>query len=170
MAWRKLAALYTNGGQLDPAGERLAATNAYRFRDHLTPLERDLTEGTYFNSVTFQFDSAVAAYRAALEINPADPVATNNAAIILGQLGQHREEEQLLRQGMAAAPVAHKYSNLQISLAAAGEMGQRRLPGRPVAGCDTRFHPRRDACRQRQLALARNVAGVRLERRRSWRP
>ncbi len=121
MAWRKLAALYTNPGVLDPAGERLSATNAYRFRDHLTPFERDLTEGTYFNSVTFQYDSSLAAYRAALEISPDDPIATNNAAVILEATGQHAEAEQLLRRGINASPTAALYGNLQVTLAAEGK-------------------------------------------------
>ena len=47
MAWRRLAQNYNNIGQLEKA--RAAAIQAYRYKDKLSEVERQLTIATYYN-------------------------------------------------------------------------------------------------------------------------
>jgi serine/threonine-protein kinase len=81
MAWRKLGILYQNAGT-EPAKRVDALTRAFRHRDRLSQRERYVTEGTYYAMIG-DFDRQAAAYRSALELNPDDPIALNNLAILL---------------------------------------------------------------------------------------
>ena len=55
-----------------------AMTKAIQTDDRLTELEREHTRGIYYGGVTGQLDQAIAAHRAALELNPHDSVARQN--------------------------------------------------------------------------------------------
>ncbi|HEY3933916.1 MAG TPA: protein kinase [Gemmatimonadales bacterium] len=116
MAWRKLAVTY---GSLGNVGDQIAAAKAaYRFRDHLPPVERYLTEGTYLEKVVHDDDGAVAALRKALDVDPDNITALNNAGLILNELGRFDQAEVLLRHGIAVQPVFSSLQNLGASLVA----------------------------------------------------
>jgi tetratricopeptide (TPR) repeat protein len=82
MAWRRLAAHLISVGDFDGASK--AVTQAYRYRDRLSDVERHLTEGQYFTSGPEGDDErALEAYEAALAIDSTNLIALNNAALIL---------------------------------------------------------------------------------------
>lgn len=81
MAYRKLAVLLSNNG-IDFDRMVDAATRAYRHRDRLTDRERYLAEAYYHDVVTGDWDAQQAAYRAALRLNPNEPAALNNLALM----------------------------------------------------------------------------------------
>lgn len=81
MAWRLLAVTLYNTG-LDRAREVKAATRAYELRQSLGPRERHLTEAEYHSRVTRDRDATIEAYRRVLEIEPDDPKALNNLALL----------------------------------------------------------------------------------------
>jgi tRNA A-37 threonylcarbamoyl transferase component Bud32/tetratricopeptide (TPR) repeat protein len=82
MAWRRLAMHLASLGQLERA--RVAVTQAYRFRERLSPVERHLTEGSYFTYGPETDDErALESYEAALAIDSLNLVALNNAAVLL---------------------------------------------------------------------------------------
>lgn len=139
MAWRKLASVYSNIGLRSE--QRAAALVAFRHRDRLPPLERFLTEGSYY-SAEGQDDSAIAAYRAALELSPTDLTAGNNLGLGLNSRGEYAEAERHLRAVSAANEVMSPRVNLIFALIAQGswlaadsvaEDSWNRFPGHPNA-------------------------------------
>jgi eukaryotic-like serine/threonine-protein kinase len=94
MAYRKLAVLYGNLGGHE-ADQVAAATRAYSHRDRLPELEGDLTAGYYHQFVDYDRDAGIAAYRAALSIDPDNMVALNNLAVELMRRRQYVEAESL---------------------------------------------------------------------------
>jgi len=82
MAWRRLAAHLISVGDFDGASK--AVTQAYRYRDRLSDVERHLTEGQYFTSgPETDEERGLEAYEAALAIDSTNLIALNNAALIL---------------------------------------------------------------------------------------
>jgi eukaryotic-like serine/threonine-protein kinase len=133
MAWRKLAIVYSN---LFVPAEMIAASKvAYRLRDRLPPMEKHLTEANYLSTVAHDNVGAIAAYRAALAINPDDKTALNNIGMVLTANGQFDEAERFLRHGVAVAPMASMYINLGSALASGGKLAALdSLPGNWVRG------------------------------------
>jgi serine/threonine-protein kinase len=101
MAWRKLASTYSNLGS--NAGANNAAATAYRWRAHLPPLERLLTEGSYANQ-RLDFAGAVAVFRQALDIAPENTIALNNVTLALNALGRYPEAAVMGRRCITVAP------------------------------------------------------------------
>jgi eukaryotic-like serine/threonine-protein kinase len=99
MAWRKLAALYFNMGA-GTAHQIDASRRAFRHPERLPPLERALTEAYYYTNANYQPEKAIAAYRAALDISPDDPVATNNLGQAYNREGRFAEGESVLWRGL----------------------------------------------------------------------
>jgi tetratricopeptide (TPR) repeat protein len=130
MAYRKLAVVLNNTG--GPASRiAAAATQAYRHRDRLTPLERDLAEAFYYyRGAEFDRSKVESAYRSALELDPENFVALNNLALTLSEQRRFAEAESLSVHGIAVAPNPTLYVN-----AAAAQVGQGKLAaaGRTVA-------------------------------------
>ena len=104
MAYRKLAITYNNTNrQFERARDLL--TKAWEHRDRLTPLERHLTEGTYFGSGPgFDREQAIAAYEAALAIDPKNSTALNNLAGQYNAKGDLERAEELWRRAVSAEP------------------------------------------------------------------
>ena len=94
MAYRKLAVLLGNMGG-NETGQVAAATRAYSHRDRLPELEADLTTGYYHQFVDYDPVKTIAAYRAALSINPDNTVALNNLAVTLVNSREWVEAESL---------------------------------------------------------------------------
>ncbi len=103
MAYRKLAVVLSNTGG---AASRIvaAATKAFRHRDRLTPLERDLAEAYYYTRVEYDPTKVELAYRAALEQDPENGVALNNLALHFNEMRRFAEAESLTARGMIVAP------------------------------------------------------------------
>jgi len=98
MAWRKLAVLLNNEGR-DRQGMLDAVSTAYRHRARLTEMERLLTEGFYFTrGPEPDRTKALAAYRAAAELDSLSTSALNNAAVVLGDMNDHVRAESLYRK------------------------------------------------------------------------
>jgi tetratricopeptide (TPR) repeat protein/tRNA A-37 threonylcarbamoyl transferase component Bud32 len=139
MAWRKLAVVLGNGGTAR-ARQMEAATNAYQLRDRLPELERYLATAYYFSFVENDRDRAVAAYRAALQLDPTDQASLNNLAVELSAWGQYDEADSLIRVGLQTSRSASLYSvltNVQLgqrrgdSALAVLDQLRRDLPGTP---------------------------------------
>ncbi len=84
-AWRKLGVSMANQGNSEESKKPI--TRAFQFRDRLPDRERYLTMGSYYTTVGYDNNKAAAAYRAVLEVDSLDPIATNNLALVLGTQG-----------------------------------------------------------------------------------
>ncbi len=130
MAYRKLAVVLSNsGGAQSRIG--VAATQAFRHRDRLTPFERDLAEAYYYSRVDYDPAKTEAAYRAALDHQPENGVALNNLSLLFNSARRFAEAESLAVRGLAVAPNQWAlYTN-----AAVAQIGQAKYAaaGRTVA-------------------------------------
>ncbi len=120
-AWRGLSAAYFNLGNM---GRRRteASEAAFRFRERLPPLERHLAEASYYHFARRIPDSAIAAYNAALDIEPDNSAAMNNLALLFNGRGRFAESEQVLRRGLAGpSPVVSMAVNLEYAYIAQGK-------------------------------------------------
>ncbi len=142
MAYRKLAVVMSNTGGA-PSRIAAAATAAFRHRDRLPPLERDLTVAYYYWTADFDPDKVAAAYRSALELDPENGIALNNLALVFIRKRRWTEAESLVVRGIAlGGPTGALYFNAvetQVAqgkfAAAAGSIGQlaaRRSPPSPM--------------------------------------
>ncbi|CAN5800458.1 hypothetical protein BH24GEM1_BH24GEM1_28740 [soil metagenome] len=95
MAWRKLAVVLGNTDR-SATRQALAATQAFRHRDRLPALERNLAVGYYHHFVEDDRAKVVAAYRAVLAIDPENLVALNNLSIPLMEQRRYAEAESLV--------------------------------------------------------------------------
>jgi eukaryotic-like serine/threonine-protein kinase len=110
MAWRKLAVLLGNT-RTSTSRQAAAATNAFRFRDRLPALERDLTAGYYYSFVEYDPSKSMAAYRSVLASNPENLPALNNLAVLLTEDRHYAEAESLLTRAVALGRGASFYMN-----------------------------------------------------------
>jgi tRNA A-37 threonylcarbamoyl transferase component Bud32/tetratricopeptide (TPR) repeat protein/TolB-like protein len=98
MAWRKIAVILGNDGR-DAARQANAIETAFRHRDHLTDMERLLTEGYYYTrGANVDRDKAIAAYEAALVIDSTSTSALNNLGVVLGQKREWARAEEIYRR------------------------------------------------------------------------
>jgi len=74
-----------------------ALTKAIQHEDRLTGIEREHTRGNYHNGITGQLDQAIAAYRAALELNPGDSLAKQNLGMVFYAMHQSERAESIFR-------------------------------------------------------------------------
>ena len=94
MAWRKLAVILGNTSA--PASRQLAAaTAAYRHRERLPVLERELATAYYHAYADHDPARVIAAYHSALAASPDNLVALNNLAVQLAELRRYAEAESL---------------------------------------------------------------------------
>jgi len=103
MAYRKLAVVLNNTGQA-PSRIADAATSAFRHRDRLTPLERDLAEAFYYYQADFDRAKVESGYRSALELDPENYMALNNLALALNTQRKFAQAESLTQRGVAVSP------------------------------------------------------------------
>ncbi|HEY9479220.1 MAG TPA: protein kinase [Gemmatimonadaceae bacterium] len=100
MAWRKLAAMLGNiGASKQQVVE--ASTNAFKHRDRLPELERALTEAFYYFTVDYDPAKAIAANRAALDVNPNSDIALVNLPLVYMDQRRYAAAESLLERGVA---------------------------------------------------------------------
>src|SRR2546426_9437299 len=111
MAYRKLGVVLNNTGA-GPSRVAEAATQAFRHRDRLTPLERYLAEAFYYyRGAEFDRAKVERAYRSALELDPENFVALNNLALALNEQRRFAEAEALTLRAIAVAPHPTLYGN-----------------------------------------------------------
>src|SRR5207249_2232613 len=103
MAYRKLAVVLNNTGQA-PSRIADAATSAFRHRDRLTPLERDLADAFYYYQADFDRAKVESGYRSALELDPENYMALNNLALALNTQRKFAQAESLTQRGVAVSP------------------------------------------------------------------
>jgi len=135
MAYRKLAVVLSNTG--GPASRIAdAAGQAFRHRDRLTPLERDLAEAFYYyRGAEFDRSKVESAYRAALELDPENYVALNNLALVWNEQRRFAEAESLSVRGIAVSQSPTLYVNAVMAQVGQGKL---REAGRTVAGFTAR--------------------------------
>src|SRR5438874_3790813 len=122
MAQRKLTVVLSNTGASN-ARITAAATQAFRHRDRLPPLERDLTVARYYSVADYDLAKAEDAYRAALDLDPNESVALNNLALLYIQERRFAVAESLVAHGLASPhPMTTLYMN-----AASAQVGQGRF-------------------------------------------
>jgi serine/threonine protein kinase len=85
MAWRRLGVRLVRADGPFATNDRMlrgkaALTKAYALRERLSPIERRLTEASYFSSVEDDPGRATAAYMAILNEQPGNRIALNNLA------------------------------------------------------------------------------------------
>ncbi|MGH7573889.1 MAG: BTAD domain-containing putative transcriptional regulator [Longimicrobiales bacterium] len=97
MAWRLLAVTLYNTG-LDRTREVEAATRAYELRHRLGPRERFLAQAEYHSRVTHDRAATIEAYRRVLELDPDDPKALNNLALLYFFSNAYGAAAQLLER------------------------------------------------------------------------
>lgn len=98
MSWRRLAAYYSNLGRYDDA--RHAATQAFRYADRLTEVERQLTYANYYSyGAEVDEEKAYAAFEAVIARDSLNAIALNNAANVLGKRGENEKALQYYIRG-----------------------------------------------------------------------
>ncbi|HEU4648368.1 MAG TPA: protein kinase [Gemmatimonadales bacterium] len=103
MAYRKLAVAVSNSdGSRQRAAE--AAAQAYRRRDRLPEVERQLTTAFYHDVTDYDLEQQVAAYRAVLAADPENTIALNNLALQFTALRRWVEAESLGIRGLRVGP------------------------------------------------------------------
>ncbi|HTG84156.1 MAG TPA: protein kinase [Gemmatimonadales bacterium] len=112
-----------------------AMTKAIRHDDRLTDIEREHTRGNYHVGVTGQLDQAIAAYRAALEVNPDDSLASHNLGMVYYLMHQPERAESIFR---AELDTLHPWSpgfhfTLTLALVALGRPAEAEEVYRQVA-------------------------------------
>jgi len=124
MAYRKLGVVLNNTGA-GPSRVAEAATQAFRHRDRLTPLERYLAEAFYYYRGA-EFDRAKVdrAYRSALELDPENFVALNNLALALNEQRRFAEAESLTLRAIAFAPNPTLYVNATVAQVGQGKLAE----------------------------------------------
>ena len=122
MAYRKLAVILTNTGA-SPSRVAEAATQAFRHRERLTPLERDLADGFYYyRGAEYDRSKVESAYRSALELDPENFVALNNLALVWNEERRFAEAESLSVQGIAVSHGPTLYVNAVMAQVGQGKL------------------------------------------------
>ena len=111
MAWRKRAAMENNMGA-NTSQIVASATHAFANRSRLPELERDLTEAYYYVTGDFDPARAIAANRAALELDPGSEIALNNLSIIYQGQGQYAAADSLLTHAVSLGQGGTIFVNL----------------------------------------------------------
>ncbi len=139
MAWRKYSVISRRAG-LPFSLSLAAAQRAYDLRDRLPPLERQLAIANYYTSVENDPDRAIAAYKAALEVNPNDRTALNNLALMYRDQARWEDAEATARRATAVDRSWFSYGHLAFALVAQGRYAEadsalreldRYVPGQP---------------------------------------
>ncbi len=119
MAWRKLSVVSRRA--LLPLSTSLAASQkAYDLRDRLSPLEQQLAISNYYTSNQPDVDKAIAAYKAALEIDPTERTSLNNLALMYRSQGRWEDAEAMARRAAVVDRSWFSYGHLAFALAAQG--------------------------------------------------
>jgi tetratricopeptide (TPR) repeat protein len=126
MAWRKLAVVLSNSFA-SPTEQLAAVTKAYQNRSRLPELERQVTIAYYYNAVDVDEAREVAAYRAALELDPDNNIALNNLGLIYERQRNYAGAESLFVHARRVNPGALvHYFGIARTLTRAGKVEEAR--------------------------------------------
>ena len=99
MAYRALSVAHAHSGA--PRSRVAdALTQAFRYSDRLTDRERYVTLGDYYTQVTGEYEKAIAAYRALLDVYPDLGTGLVNLGLVYDALREHGRAEQLYRRNI----------------------------------------------------------------------
>ncbi len=141
MAWRKLAVVLGNT-RGSATRQVAAATQAFRHRDRLTAVERELAIGYYHGYVDWDPGRVIAAYQNVLASDPDNLVALNNLAVQLIQQRRFAQAESLAGRAVELGRGTSFYLNTVQAQVAQGRLVQaqetadrysRSAPGSPYA-------------------------------------
>jgi tetratricopeptide (TPR) repeat protein len=119
-AWRKLAVAYLNSNYPQAAVDS-ALTQAYRWRDRMTPSERLMTTGSYFYRGPGR-DRARGAQALQELLSSGEPTAANNLGLIVQGRRQYAKAESLFAIDTGgSAPIQLAYTNLMVANLDAGD-------------------------------------------------
>jgi eukaryotic-like serine/threonine-protein kinase len=115
MAYRKLAVMLQNS-RAPLSAVDAAASAAFRHSDRLPPIERGLAAGYYYDVVVDDPGRSIAAYQAALSVDPDQDVALNNLAVEYIQLAQWARAVPLLERALMVgdSTVFQNFQNLAL--------------------------------------------------------
>jgi eukaryotic-like serine/threonine-protein kinase len=141
MAWRRLAQNYNNIGQAEKA--QAAAVQAYKYRDRLSEVERQLTIASYYTlGPDVDDDKTLAAYQAVLSRDSLNYIALNNAANILRQRRENEKALAYYLRAAAGSPTPVTWSNAMFTALLVGRWDladslqkafAQQMPGNPDA-------------------------------------
>jgi tetratricopeptide (TPR) repeat protein len=125
MAWRKLAVTLGNLN-LQEERRREAITRAFDLRDRLTEKERYLAEALYHGVVEEDVERERRAYENVLLLDPNDPAALNNLALIYSQEQRYDRAEELYRRALTTRDASSgvNYQNLASNLISQGRFAE----------------------------------------------
>ena len=165
MAYRRLAVELSNRGGYQDRVDALLQ-KAYDNQGRLSEVEKQMAIAAYWNNRAPRYrdtQKALAAYEAALAVNPNYGAALNNAALLNDQLGHAARAESLYRRAISLSPslTATYYGNLlSVQLvsgrvAAAESTYQQMASNFPtLAGIEMQHVPLLDARQQPESAKA----------------
>ncbi|HTR78370.1 MAG TPA: tetratricopeptide repeat protein, partial [Gemmatimonadaceae bacterium] len=123
MAWRKLAVALRNAGAANAASSDSAIRRALRNSARLTPRERLLAEGYYYQNAEPDWRKAAAAYDSVLAVTPQDQVALVDLAVVASTQRQFARADTLLERALLnPEPAVQVYGNLWANLVNAGRV------------------------------------------------
>jgi tetratricopeptide (TPR) repeat protein len=121
MAHQALGTTLTDLGK-EPERRLQALTKAFQYRDRLPERERYVVQGNYYQSVTFEPEKSMAAYRALLERYPDDWEGLNQLGWLNMIQGQQARAQELFRRAIALDSSKYPpYDNLIVSQLADGK-------------------------------------------------
>ena len=100
MAWRMLGVALQGG--LNPTRRFEAIANAFRYRDRLQDVERYVVEAMYYAIVARDQSRVIEAYQNTLRLDPDEPRALNNLAVLYKRRFDLEPAEQLLRRAVSS--------------------------------------------------------------------
>jgi len=150
-AWRKLG-MQLGNAQLQRSRQHEALTRAYELRDRLTPRERYLAEGSYFNTVLDDPDRAAGAYDRMLDLDPNDTWALNNLAVIYRANADRERALELFERGAAVDSSPIELGNVMFTQIQLGQFDE----ALETAAIGRRLHPASSAFYWGEIRVAWN--------------
>jgi eukaryotic-like serine/threonine-protein kinase len=125
MAWRKLAVTLGNLG-IQEERRTEAVERAYALRERLTEVERYLAEALYHGRITEDREAEQRAYENVLRLDPLEPVALNNLALIYSSDRRYDRAEELHRRSLGGRgePSGLTHQNLITVLIRQGKLDE----------------------------------------------
>ncbi|HET7600973.1 MAG TPA: serine/threonine-protein kinase [Gemmatimonadales bacterium] len=125
MAYRKLAVALGNIRESDTRVNE-AATQAFRRRDRLPDLERELATAFYYSQVDYDPTRVETAYRTILAADPDNATALNNLALALNMQKRWSEAESLAVRGTRVSHIASLVQHVVWARLAQGHIAEAR--------------------------------------------
>ncbi len=121
MAWRRIAVVHSNDGQLARADSAIRV--AMRFRDRLSDEERAFTEAFFYSRSTEpDYSRAISAYEDVLRRDSLNSTALNNLSVLYSELRQFDDAKRVLWTSVATPSAAGvNFTNLLLEMNNSGD-------------------------------------------------